>query len=75
MNRLYYSYIREDGIDVECNPVYNANTFIAAHSWESAISVPTNPARTSTVPWISINLIGIINEDLVVEYKGEVVKN
>ena len=72
VNRMYYAFNREDGIDVDGNPVYDANTFIAGHSWEAAMNAPTTPAQTSTAPWIYVNLVGILDEDLVVEYDGEV---
>ena len=72
VNRMYYAFNREDAIKEDGTPA-GVGDFVAGHSWEAAMNSPTDPASTSTAPWVYVNLAGILDEDLVVEYGGEVV--
>lgn len=54
--RYYNKWPREDGIDSEGNPVRDSDTEVVGHSWESAITAPTDPAKTSSFPWIVLTL-------------------
>ena len=56
LNKYYAKYPREDGIDAEGNPVRDLETEVVGHSWESAITAPTDPAETSSFPWIVLTL-------------------
>lgn len=56
LNRYYTRWPREDGIDAEGNPVHDLSTEVVGHSWESAMTAPTDPAETSSFPWIVLKL-------------------
>ncbi len=56
LKRYYIKWPREDGIDAEGNPVHDLETEVVGHSWESAITAPTDPEETSTFPWIVLTL-------------------
>lgn len=70
LNRYYTKWPREDGIDAEGKPVRDANTEVVGHSWESAITAPTDPAKTSTFPWIALKLNDFIG-NIIFKYDGE----
>ena len=70
LSRYYVKYPREDGIDAEGNPVRDPDTEVVGHSWESAISAPTDPAETSTFPWISLAL-NSFSGTMTIKYDGE----
>lgn len=54
--RYYTKWPREDGIDSEGNPVHDLTTEVVGHSWESAMTAPTDPPETSSFPWIVLTL-------------------
>lgn len=56
LNRYYTRWPREDGIDENGDPVHDLSTEVVGHSWESAMTAPTDPAETSTYPWIVLKL-------------------
>lgn len=56
LSRYYKKWPREDGIDANGNPVHDQDTEIVGHSWESAMTAPTDPAETSSFPWIVLTL-------------------
>ena len=64
LNRYYYAFPREDGVDENGTLVTDSNTVIVGHTWSAAINAPTTPAKTATLPWVAANLLG---------YKGELV--
>lgn len=54
--RYYNKWPREDGIDANGDPVRDLETEVVGHSWESAITAPTDPKETSTFPWVVLTL-------------------
>ncbi|WP_407415031.1 Ig-like domain repeat protein [Methanobrevibacter sp.] len=71
LNSYYYNWPREDGVDIDGNPVHTATPKIVGHSWESAISAATDPSETSTFPWVTLKMNNFTGE-IVFRYDGEV---
>ena len=71
LSKYYAAYPREDGIDKDGKPVTDPNTEVVGHSWESAINQPTDPAKTSTFPWIVLSFNDFVG-NIEVKYDGEV---
>ena len=70
LNKYYAKYPREDGIDAEGNPVHDLNSEIVGHSWEAAITASTDPAETSSFPWVVLNMDNFIGT-AEIKYDGE----
>lgn len=70
LSRYYNKYPREDAIDAEGKPIRDPDTEVAGHSWESAITAPTDPAETSSFPWIDIALNNF-DGTMEIKYDGE----
>lgn len=56
LNKYYTKYPREDAIDANGDPIRDPNTEVKGHSWESAITAPTDPSQTSSFPWLTVNM-------------------
>ena len=71
LNSYYYNWPREDGIDINGNPVHTPTPKIVGHSWQSAITAPTYPSETSSYPWITLKMNNFTG-NIVFKYDGEV---
>lgn len=72
LNKYYTKWPREDAIDADGKPIRDSNTEVAGHSWESAITAPTDPAETSTFPWVTLNMNDFTGT-ILVKYDDELV--
>ena len=70
LSRYYNKYPREDGIDANGDPVRDPDTEIVGHSWESAITAPTDPKETSSFPWIDL-AFNTFDGTMEIKYDGE----
>lgn len=70
LSRYYKKYPREDGIDADGNPVRDPDTEVVGHAFASAITAPTDPAETSSFPWIVLTLDNFIG-NIDFQYDGE----
>ena len=59
LNRYYYKYPREDGIKEDGTPARYGD-FVVGHDWNAAMHAPTDPAQTSTYPWVLVNCNGLL---------------
>lgn len=70
LNKYYTKWPREDAIDADGKPIRDSTTEVAGHSWESAITAPTDPAETSTFPWVTLNMNNFTGT-ILVKYNNE----
>lgn len=71
LNKYYTKWPREDAIDADGKPIRDLTTEVAGHSWESAITAPTEPAETSTFPWVTLNMDNFTGT-IIVKYNNEI---
>lgn len=68
--QYYTKWPREDGVDANGDPVHDLDTEVVGHSWESAMTAPTDPSETSTWPWVILRLYDYTGT-VIVKYDGE----
>lgn len=69
--QYYTKWPREDGVDANGDPVHDLDTEVVGHSWESAMTAPTDPEETSTFPWVVLRLYNYTGT-VIVKYDNEV---